>query len=79
MAPPKTSPRGLVLGNCPQIQNKLKQSKNCTGTLIFLHLPELLLLPNDCSQKVSQYIAVCVVYSSELAWISSDHMDKILP
>ena len=36
----------------------------------------LLLVPNDCSQKVSQSIAVFVVHSSLLAWISSVHIDK---
>ena len=48
----------------------------------FLHFPkklkELLRVPNDCSQKVSQYIAVCVVHSSDLAWISLVHLDKVL-
>ena len=33
---------------------------------------------NDCSQKVSQLIVVCVVHSSLLAWISSVHIDKVL-
>ena len=36
----------------------------------------LLLVPNDCSQKVSQSIAVFLVHSSLLAWISSVHIDK---
>ena len=48
----------------------------------FLHLPkklkELLRVQNDCSQKVSQYIDVCEVHSSELAWISLVHLDKVL-
>ena len=37
-------------------------------------------MPNDCSQKVSQYIDidVCVVHSSGLAWISLVHLDKVL-
>ena len=34
-------------------------------------------MPNDCSQKVSQYIAVCVVHSSVLTWISSVHIGKV--
>ena len=46
----------------------------------FLHLPkklkELLRVPNDCSQKVSQYIDVCVIHSSDLGWISLVHLDK---
>ena len=33
-------------------------------------------MPNDCSQKVLQLIAVCGVHSSLSAWISSVHMDK---
>ena len=48
----------------------------------FLHLPkklkELLRVPNNCSQKVSQYIAVCVVHSSDLARISLVYLDKVL-
>ena len=39
---------------------------------------ELLRVPNDCSQKVSLYIAVCVVHSSVLAWISFVHIVKVL-
>ena len=35
-------------------------------------------MPNDCSQKVPQFIAVCVVHSSLLAWISSVHIEKVL-
>ena len=35
-------------------------------------------MPNDCSQKVSQYVAVCVVHSLVLAWIFSVHVDKVL-
>ena len=37
-------------------------------------------MPNDCSHKVSQYIAVCVVHSSVFDWISSVHncIDKVL-
>ena len=38
----------------------------------------LLRVPNDCSQKVSQFIAVCVVHSSLWGWISSVHIDKVL-
>ena len=33
-------------------------------------------MPNECSQKVSQYVAVCVVNSSVLA--SSVYIDKAL-
>ena len=32
----------------------------------------------DGSQKVSQYIAVCEVHFSVLAWISLVHLDKVL-
>ena len=32
-------------------------------------------MPNDCSHKVSPYIAVCVVDSSVLNWISSVRID----
>ena len=39
---------------------------------------ELLRVPNDCCQKVSHYIADCLVHSSVLAWISSVHIDRIL-
>ena len=35
-------------------------------------------MPNECSQKVSQYVAVCVVNSSVLALISSFYIDKAL-
>ena len=53
-----------------------------TVTQKFLHFPkklkELLRVPSECSQKVSQYIAVCVVHSSDLAWISLVHLDKVL-
>ena len=35
-------------------------------------------MPNDCSQKVSQYVAVCVVNSLVLALISSVYIDKAL-
>ena len=61
---------------------KIKQRKNCTIThKIFPSAKELhvlLVSTNDCSRKVSQYIAVCVVHSSLLAWISSLHIDKVL-
>ena len=53
-----------------------------TVTQTFLRLPkklkELLRVSNDCIQKVSQYIAVCAVHSSDLAWISLVHLDKVL-
>ena len=35
-------------------------------------------MPNDCSHKVSQYLAVCAVNSSVLNWISSVHMDVVV-
>ena len=61
------------------LEFKIKQSKNCTVTQIFASAKELLLVPNEnCSQKVSHCIAVCVVQSSLLAWISSVYMDKAL-
>ena len=41
-------------------------------------LKELLRVPNDCSQKVSKLIGVCVVHSSLLAWIFSVHIDEVL-
>ena len=56
--PSKYSRRGLVLGNCPHIQNKRKQPYS--NTYIFSFAKELLRVPDDCSQKVSQYIAVCL-------------------
>ena len=48
---------------------KWKQSKNCTVThKIILYFcickRTKLRVPNDCSQKVSHYIAVCVVHCS---------------
>ena len=50
------------------LKSKMKQSKNCTVTHKFLHLQkELLRVLNDYSQKVSQYIAVCLVHSPVLA------------
>ena len=53
------------------LKYKIKQSKNGTVThIFFLFAKELLLAPIDCSLKVSQYIAVCVVHPSPLAWIS---------
>ena len=54
-------------------QTLIKDTKN----LAFAK--DLLRVPNDGSQNVSQYIAVCVVHSSVLAWISrSVHIDKVL-
>ena len=35
-------------------------------------------MPIDCSQKVPHFIAVCVVHSPLLAWISSVHIEKVL-
>ena len=63
--PPNIGPRRLVLGNCPQIQNKAKQ-KLYSNTKIFAFAKELLRVPNDCSQNVSHYIAVCLVHSLTL-------------
>ena len=45
-----------------------------SNTYIFAFAKELLRVPNDCSKNVSQYIAVCVVHSSVLAWIYSVHV-----
>ena len=44
------------------LKYKGKQSKNGTVTQKYLYLQarELLRVPSDCSQKVSQFIAVCV-------------------
>ena len=58
----------------PQIQNKTKQklySNTC-------HTCQRIVPNENCSQKVSQCIAVCVVQSSLLAWISSVYIDKAL-
>ena len=60
--PPNIVPQGLVLGNCPKIQNKAKQ-KLYSNTKFFAFAKELLRVPNDCSQNVSHYIAVCIVHS----------------
>ena len=46
--------------NCPQIQKKKKQFSN----IFFLFAEELLPVPSECRQKVSQFMAVCVVHSS---------------
>ena len=60
------------------MQNETKQ-KRCSNTKIFAFARELLRVQNDCSQKVSQFIAFCVVHSSLLAWISSlVYKDKVL-
>ena len=74
IVPPDISPRpgGLGLGNRSQIQNKTKQK-----CIIFFFAKEPSHAPNDCSQKVSKFISVCVVYSSLLAWISSVHIGKV--
>ena len=45
---------------------------------MFAFAKELLRVPNECSQKLSQYVAVCVVNSSVLALISSVYIDKAL-
>ena len=76
--PSKYKPPGACTRtDYPQIQNK--KSKKCTVTQKFFHFAkELLRMPNDWSQKVSQYIAVCVVQSSVFAWISSIHIDKVV-
>jgi len=72
-------PRGLLLGNCSQlIQNKTKQKQCAVTHENFEFAKELLRVPNNCSQKVSQYVAVCVVNSSVLALIYSVYTDKAL-
>ena len=76
IAPPdisrKIGNRKSEIGNRSQIQNKTKQK-----CIIFFFAKEPSHAPNDCSQKVSQFISVCVVHSSLLAWISSVHIDKV--
>ena len=58
---------------------KTKQSKNGTVTLIFVFAKELSRVPNNCSQKVSQFITICVSSSSSLlASISSVLINKVL-
>ena len=43
---------------------KMKQNKNLYSDMwIFAFAKELLRASNDCNQKVSQFIAVCVVHS----------------
>ena len=60
-----------MLGNCPQIQKTKKQSKNSTVTCNCFYLPKkYYVCQKDCSQKVLQLIAVCIVHSSLLAWVS---------
>ena len=72
IAPPNIGPWGVLLGNCPQIQKTNKQSKNGTVPIKFF----ICLLQNyyvhqrDYSQKVLHFIAVCIVHSSFLAWVS---------
>ena len=58
--------------------SKITQSKNCTVTQILSSVKELLIVPNDCSQKVSQFVAVGIVHSSILAGISLVHIDNVL-
>ena len=71
IAPPNISPWGLILGNCPQIQKTNKQSKNGTVPIIFFYLPKnYYACQSDCSHKVLPFIAVCIVHSSFLAWVS---------
>ena len=61
------------------LKYKVKQSNNGTITYKFLGFAkELLRVPNGCSQKVLQFIAVSVVHSSLSAWISPVHIDKVL-
>ena len=43
---------------------KIKQRKVDSDTKLFAFPKELLRVPNDGSQKVSQYITICVVHSS---------------
>ena len=62
--------------NCAQIQNKTK--RKLFSNTNFCICQRTIRVPNECSQKVSQYIAIGVVHSSILAWIFSVHRDKVL-
>ena len=62
--------------NCAQIQNKTK--RKLFSNTHFCICQRTIRVPNECSQKVLQYIAVGVVHSSILAWIFSVHNDKVL-
>ena len=62
--------------NCAQIQNKTK--RKLFSNTNFCICQRTIRVPNECSQKVLQYIAVGVVHSSILAWIFSVHKDKVL-
>ena len=56
------SPRGMYLEIALKL--KIKQSKNLYSDIrIFAFAKELLRVSNNCSQKVSQYIAVYVAHS----------------
>ena len=56
------SPRGIYLEIALKL--KIKQSKNLYSDIrIFAFAKELLRVSNNCSQKVSQYIAVYVAHS----------------
>ena len=58
---------------------KVKQGNNAYSNINFWDLlKNILRVPNDCSQKVLQFIAVWAVHSSLSAWISSVHIDKVL-
>ena len=60
-------------------KRKVKQSNYVDSNIsIFVFAKELLRVPNDCSQKVLQFIAVYEVHSTLSASISLVHIDKVL-
>ena len=61
--------------NVPKILDLKSSSEQIFSRKLPLGAPDV---PNHCSQKVLQFIAVCGVHSSLSAWISSVHMDKEL-
>ena len=79
--PSEYKPPGTCTWKLPSNSTHFKtKQKRYSNTFFYLpkNYGQLLLVPNGCSQKVSQFIAVCVVHSSLLAWISSVHIDKVL-
>ena len=73
----KQAPPGACTRKLPAYSKLNKE--NCSKHIKFsAFAKELLRVPNDCCQKVSHYIAFCVVHSSVLAWISSFHIDRVL-
>ena len=72
---PNTSPGGLYSEIA--LKFKIKQSKICTVTHKFLHLPKNYYLSQMIAiKKVSQYIAVCVASLVVSRGRSSVHIDK---